>query len=232
MNQAPLKTNTQTKPALYFLDAHHCFAIECLIALFLFFALQNQIPFAARIVASWDGFALTGLLLTWATFFTRDPYEVRRRLRLSDTTRKFLFAIVILAAAASFSATWLLLATAKTAAPSHRTVPIVLALTTVTLSWFLVHTRFALYYANAYFCGAHNLEREHVPGGLIFPGKGSPDYLDFAYFSFVIGMTFQVSDVQISKHTLRRPATIHGLISFLFNTSILALVVNIVANLL
>ena len=102
----------------------------------------------------------------------------------------------------------------------------------IALSWMLVHTLFALRYAHFYYHDAHKVEREHVSGGLMFPGKGSPDYLDFAYFSFVIGMTCQVSDVQISSRKMRHLAMVHGLISFAFNTAILAMFVNIVASLI
>ena len=105
-----------------------------------------------------------------------------------------------------------------------------LSVAAVGLSWFLVHTLFSLRYAHAFFKDAHKQAREKVQGGLEFPGKGSPDYMDFAYFSFVVGMTCQVSDVQISSRTIRRLALVHGLISFAFNTAILAMFVNIIAG--
>lgn len=100
----------------------------------------------------------------------------------------------------------------------------------IALSWTLVHTLFSIHYARLYYIEAPLKERDAIEGGLVFPGDDSPDYLDFAYFSFVIGMTSQVSDVQISSKTMRRMATVHGLISFAFNTAILAMFVNIVAS--
>ncbi|OHE77753.1 MAG: hypothetical protein A3F67_05380 [Verrucomicrobia bacterium RIFCSPHIGHO2_12_FULL_41_10] len=206
--------------------------MESIIALLVFFGLQNRIPLSTQIIISWDSFALAGIILTWMAIFTKDPYEIKRRLRVSDTTQKFLFFIIILAAVASFLATWLLLASAKESNGIHLAAAIALAMVTVIFSWVLVHTRFALHYANMYYNDAKSLERDKVSGGLIFPGKESPDYFDFVYFSFIIGMTCQVSDVQISNKHFRRLALIHGLISFGFNTAILALVVNIVAGLL
>ena len=94
------------------------------------------------------------------------------------------------------------------------------------LSWAAVHTTFALHYAHDYYRGAK-------PGGLQFPGgdKRDPaDYWDFVYFSFVIGMTAQVSDVGITDKTIRRTVTVHGIVSFVFNTALVALMVNIAAS--
>ena len=97
---------------------------------------------------------------------------------------------------------------------------------TVALSWAAVHTGFALHYAHEYYRG-------HKPGGLQFPSGDKDehaDYWDFVYFSFVIGMTAQVSDVGITDKSIRRIVTAHGIISFVFNTALLALMVNIAAS--
>jgi len=101
-----------------------------------------------------------------------------------------------------------------------------LAIVTIVLSWAAVHTTFALHYAHEYYRGAK-------PGGLQFPSGDqheSADYWDFVYFSFVIGMTAQVSDVGITDKTIRRTATVHGIISFIYNTALVALMVNIAAS--
>jgi uncharacterized membrane protein len=108
---------------------------------------------------------------------------------------------------------------------------VALSVMSVLFSWFLVHTLFALRYAHLYFLDARETTRAKVRGGLDFPGNESPAYIDFAYFSFVIGMTCQVSDVQVSSSSMRRLTLVHGLISFCFNTAILAMFVNIVASL-
>ena len=97
---------------------------------------------------------------------------------------------------------------------------------TIALSWALVHTAFSLHYAHDYYRGTK-------PGGLQFPSGDAhdeADYWDFVYFSFVIGMTAQVSDVGITDKIIRRTATVHGIISFVFNTALLALMVNIAAS--
>jgi len=108
---------------------------------------------------------------------------------------------------------------------------IALAFATVISSWFLVHTVFALHYAHIYYGDDPTRPGSNI-GGLEFPDERTPDYLDFAYFSFVVGMTCQVSDVQVTGRRLRRWTLVHGLLSFGFNTILLALSINVVSGLL
>ena len=107
---------------------------------------------------------------------------------------------------------------------------VALVAATLVLSWLMTHTAFTFRYAHEYY--SKSAGRDEVDGGLDFPSEKRPDYLDFFYFSLVLGMTFQVSDVQITARKFRRMATLHGLLGFLFNTVILALTVNIAAGLL
>jgi uncharacterized membrane protein len=95
----------------------------------------------------------------------------------------------------------------------------------------LVHTLFAVHYAHGYYGDAPRDGRGGIAGGLAFPGGAEPDYWDFLYFSFVIGMTSQVSDVQTTSPWMRRLCLAHGIVSFFFNTVILALTVNSAAGL-
>jgi uncharacterized membrane protein len=220
------------KRSIIILDAHHRFAVACIAALLTYLSLPHGLGLFVRIVGAWDGFGSMTLLLVWPVLAAKDPYEVRRNVRLQDASRTFLFVAVISAAVASLGAVGLLLGSTKTLSTSHLAGHIVLVAATVAISWTLVHTLFATRYAHAYYRGAAELDRDHVAGGLIFPEEKDPDYLDFAYFAFVIGMTCQVSDVQISSRSIRRLALLHGLISFAFNTAILAIVINIVAGLL
>jgi uncharacterized membrane protein len=97
---------------------------------------------------------------------------------------------------------------------------VALAVGTVLLSWAFTHTIFALHYAYAFYREGQRAK------GLKFPDDDKPDYWDFVYFSFVIGMTFQVSDVQVTNKGIRRLVTAHGVVSFLFNTTVIALTVN------
>lgn len=102
---------------------------------------------------------------------------------------------------------------------------IVVAGTTIVLAWLFMNVMFAVHYAHGFYGDYDSQHR-----GLEFPGRGQPDYWDFAYFSIVIGMTFQVSDVQITSRVLRRIALIHSVIAFFFNMFIIAVTVNIVAG--
>lgn len=215
----------------YMLDAHHRFITACIVAVVIFFGIYGRLTIPTQLVLTWDAFALTMLALAWTVICTKDPYEARRNARLQDASSTFLFVLVISAATASLFAVGLLLAIAKKLSHTELAAYIVLALTAVFFSWMLVHTIFTLRYAHIYFHDARKVERENIAGDIIFPGKHSPDYLDFAYFSFVIGMTCQVSDVEIAAPKVRRLALVHGLISFAFNTAILAIFVNIIAGL-
>jgi len=223
--------NASPRSSRYSLDAHHRLFVGCFIATLTFLGLHGRVTFPTQLVVAWDLFVLTILALAWIVISTRDPYEARRNARLQDASATFLFVLVIFAATASLLAVALLLGSAKSLSPTGLAGHIALSVTAVVLSWMLVHTLFALRYAHLYFRDAREVERHAVSGGLIFPGKESPNYSDFAYFSFVIGMTCQVSDVQVASSKMRRLALVHGLISFAFNTAILAMFVNIIAGL-
>ncbi len=140
------------------------------------------------------------------------------------------FWITLAAVLASLAAVLGEYAAMKDANATGRGLRIGLVAATLLLSWLVTHTFFALRYAHEYYGttgGSTTIDR-----GLDFPGEHDPDYWDFFYFALVLGMTFQVSDVQISSRKLRRLAAAHGLLSFLFNTVIVALSVNIGASLL
>jgi len=235
VSEAPgtiMKSPAKPKLPRYALDVHHRVFVGCVIAVAAFLALHGRVNFPTQLVIAWNAFTLTMVTLAWIVICTRDPYEVRRDARLQDSSATFLFVLVISAATASLLAVGFLLGSAKNLSHTGLASHISLAVSAVILSWLLVHTIFALRYAHFYFWDARKVDRHAVSGGLIFPGKGAPNYFDFAYFSFVIGMTCQVSDVQISSSQMRRLAFVHGLISFAFNTAIIAMFVNIVAGLL
>ena len=217
--------------AYYALDAHHRASIGCLVALAAAILLHGHVRTPLLLVLTWEVFALTSMIMAWFIIYTKDPYEARRNARLQDASATFLFVLVICAATASLLAVGLVLHDVKDLGSSIMLAHVIASAGAILISWTFVHTIFALRYAHLYFANAHERERHETAGGLIFPGKDIPCYPDFAYFSFIIGMTCQVSDVQISSSEIRRLALVHGLISFLFNTAILAMFVNIVAGL-
>jgi uncharacterized membrane protein len=213
-------------------DAHHRFLISCGVALLVLAGLHGHAAVATQLVVTWIAFAGTTIGLILGVMLARDPYEVRRNASQQDGSRTFLFIAVVTAATISVFAVFILLGSAKDL-PAHRfALHVTLSVGAIVLSWVLVHLLFAIRYAHYYYFDAHTVEREKIDGGLIFPDDKNPDYQDFAYFSFVVGMTCQVSDVQISAKEMRRLALVHGLISFVFNTAILATFVNIIAGLL
>ena len=136
------------------------------------------------------------------------------------------------AACAALFAVGFLIRAHKAQAGGHFAVHLLLTLLTVVTSWTLLHTLFGLRYAHTFYGDSQQSGVHEHAGGLIFPGNRPPDYFDFAYFSFVVGMTSQVSDVQITSRRMRRLTLVHSVLSFGFNTIILALLINTVSGLL
>ncbi|AMR27965.1 hypothetical protein A0257_13270 [Hymenobacter psoromatis] len=183
-----------------------------------------------RLIIGWDAFTTTSLTLIWIGMNTADANRIRVIAAKEDLSRLLSFVFVLVAAAASLLAVVLLLSTTHDLSPAMLTRHIALSGVAVAGSWLLVHTVFTLRYAHMYYDAGPD---GNDVGGLDFPGKvAEPDYLDMAYFSFVVGMTAQTADVSISGRNIRRLALLHGLISFVFNTALVALVINGVAGIL
>jgi len=149
-----------------------------------------------------------------------------------DLSRFLIFIFVVIAACAALFAVGFLISVNKGQTGGHFTLHVLLALLTVIFSWLLVHTVFGLRYAHAFYGDSGEPGVNRHAAGLIFPGDRPPDYFDFAYFSFVVGMTCQVSDVQIASRGMRRLTLAHSILSFGYNTVILALLINTVSGLL
>lgn len=192
-----------------------------LIGIVAFFLLPGSLRLVTRLLISWDVFVALYLLLVYIMVWRSGLSHIKRNAVLQDDGR---FLILMMTALGAFAS---LAAIVSELGEAHRTTPeLVFATLTIALSWAAVHTAFALHYAHDYYRGAK-------PGGLQFPSGDQhdhADYWDFVYFSFVIGMTAQVSDVGITDKTIRRTATAHGIISFGFNTALVALMVNIAAS--
>jgi uncharacterized membrane protein len=189
-----------------------------------FACLRVALPqglFSTRVLVAWDAGVLVYLLLAFWIIARFDLALVRRRAALQDEGGMAILVLTVGAAVASLGAIVAELAGTR---GQSRGPYFALAVITILLSWTLIHVIFALHYAHEYY-------DEHEGGGLQFPQDDHPDYWDFVYFAFVIGMTFQVSDVQVTSKLLRRTVVAHGLVSFLFNVAILALVVNLGAGL-
>jgi uncharacterized membrane protein len=161
--------------------------------------------------------------------------DVQTRMReahLQDSSRAVIAVCIVLAAGVGLCASGVLLGSAKGLSGAQAGRHVALAGLTVVASWMLVHTVLALHYAHLSFRIAEQSSATPPDLGLVFPNEPEPDFLDFAYFSFVIGATGQVSDVQITGRGIRRLALLHGMLSFGFNTVVLALTINLASSLL
>jgi uncharacterized membrane protein len=181
-----------------------------------------------RLIVGWDGGLALYLCLAYATMSTCTIEYIRKRAAEEDEGEFFILLLSAAATMASLVAIVIELGGLKQAMPADAVAHTLLAMATILLSWAFVHTIFTLHYAHEYY----GERRDGVIGGLEFPGDKSPDYWDFLYFSMVIAMTSQVSDVNITSKVIRRLATVHGVLSFFFNLTVLALTVNMISNLI
>ncbi len=186
-------------------------------------------PAQTRAIAGWDVGALAFLVLALHLFVTRAPAQMAAEAEAQEEGQWTIFWVMLLGTIFSFAALSGEFSGLKDLPRVERGLHVALVAATLILSWLLAHMVFAFRYAHEWY-DLDALGR--TKGGLQFPSDDQPDYFDFLYFSVVIGMTFQVSDVQITARRLRRLALLHGLLSFLFNTVIVALTVNIAAGLL
>ena len=191
------------------------------VGVVVFFLLPAPLRAVTRALIGWDVFVGVYLVLVYTMVVRSGLSHIKHNAALQDDGRFLILLVASLGAFASIAAI------VSELGASHHSVPeLVLATITITMSWAAVHTTFALHYAHEFYRGAK-------PGGLQFPSgdkQDHADYWDFVYFSFVIGMTAQVSDVGITDKTIRRTATVHGIISFVYNTALVALMVNIAAS--
>lgn len=212
------------------LDAHHRLIFSLVMALICYAIPFRHLSRTHHLFLSWDVFTLCVLGLAGMRILTAQPRDVLHAASLQHSSRTWIFLFVLASACASLAAVFLLLPPARSLSTTGATGHIALALATVLLSWALIHTIFTLHYAYLYYC-RHPETGSAVPA-LIFPGGTmDPDYNDFAYFSFVIGMTSQVTDVGIGSKEVRRWVLLHSIISFAFNTAVLALGINIASGL-
>jgi uncharacterized membrane protein len=180
---------------------------------------------ASRLLVGWDIGVGLYLGLAFHLVAVSDVHRIRRRAAREDEGQLSILILTVAAALASLGAIFAELGSAP-GGGGRQPIHLVLASITIVLSWALIHTIFALHYAHEFY------DESTGPGrGMAFPGgEKEPDYWDFVYFSFVIGMTSQVSDVGVTSKHIRRIVAAHGVVSFLFNAALLALTVNIAAS--
>jgi uncharacterized membrane protein len=215
-----------------FVQLHNKLLIAAAIGIIIVLALPDSFKTPAYILVGWDAAIVTYLMLAYSMMWRAEVEHIRQRAAEEDEGAGFILLLSIASTAASFVAIAFALGGIKSGdgavMPGGVAAHVVLAVTTILLSWTFVHTIFTFHYAHEFY----STRRDGVIGGLEFPHDTKPDYRDFLYFSLVIGMTSQTSDVNICSKVLRRMAAVHGVLSFFFNLTVLALTVNMLSNLI
>jgi len=196
--------------------------LAMLVGLFVFLLLPSEWKPINRILIGWDIGVLIYLVLALQLTMSTDTHHIRSTCHLYDEGRVAIPVLTVIAALASIAAIFFQLGSAPV---HHRVLNLEFAMGTILLSWTFIQVMFAFHYAREFYA-----EHRGAAGGLGFPGKESPDYWDFLYFAFVIGMTYQVSDVTVRSKLMRKTVLAHGLLSFIFNVTLLALAINLAAS--
>lgn len=217
------------------LRRHPRLLVSAVLAVMVYLVLPAAIGESTRLLASFDLAAVGFLGAVWLMMARASPAVMRRRARTEDEGRHVVLSLSAAVAVAILLSIAFELHGIRGQPPAAADAHVALAAATILLAWFFMNTMFALHYAHFYYTDAEGPtdgRPDAEAGGLAFPGGKAPDYWDFLYFSFVIGMTFQVSDVPIEGHRLRRTALAHGVLAFFFNVVVLALAINIIAGLI
>jgi len=203
---------------------HRALIAICAFILVYIFSPIKSLPLLS-LVLCWFGFCVSYITVSWYTFYTMPIEAIAKKAQQEDGSRLFVSLFIILVTVSCFISVLMIIISSKEKQLSDSFI-IVICMLAILASWSLVHTIYTFHYARLYY------ENGSKGNGLEFPGDDKPDYLDFAYFSFVMGCTFQVSDVGISSKKIRRVALFHGLLSFALNTFVVALTINIISGLI
>jgi uncharacterized membrane protein len=218
------KRERQPKPMRRFLQLHYKLLVCLMAGVLAALLLPAAWTTAMRLLVGWDIAIVFYLTIIYFRVAPCGVEKIRQRAAVQDEGAVAILLLTMIAAFASLAALVVLLGDKTQTA--HEALRLSVAISTIVLSWMFMHTIFTLHYAHEYY--GDRADAQH--GGLLFPGRQRPDYWDFLYFSLVIAMTSQVSDVAISSKIIRRVATMHGVLSFFFNLGILALTINMLAS--
>jgi uncharacterized membrane protein len=215
-------------PWIVRLSAPRRLAVVVALGATAFAVLPSLASLSNRLLVSWDVGAFAYLALAWMTIARADSTMTRIRAQLYDQSGYIIFLLVVTAACASIVAIGFVLGEFKLLAFWPRMGHLALSVAALILSWLLIQTLFAFHYARGYY--SQDGDARDPPRGLCFPGNDAPDYFDFTYYSFVVGMTSQVSDVTVTARHMRRMTLVHGVLSFVFNIAIFAMSINIISG--
>lgn len=208
--------------------------ISLIVAIIIFIISRNSVSGIISYMFTWISFAICYLGFSWFIILSYHPTEVKAIANKEDWGGTIIFLFVLLSAFVGLFAIIFLLKSIPDESKRGISLHILLSIVSVFCSWTLIHTLFTLKYAHKYYGTGNEQDddNDEAGEGLNFPDEKEPDYLDFAYFSFVIGMTFQVSDVEITSRKIRRLSLLHGFLSFIYNTVIVALSINIISGMI
>jgi uncharacterized membrane protein len=195
--------------------------------------VPNDLRESTRNILIWDSAGLTFCVLMIGMMCDCGIDRIQARAAAQDEGRGLTLILSVLAAGLSVMAIAQELSLAKNDHEPIKALRVALAFATIAVSWFFTHLNFALHYAHEYYspetCPDQDGHTER--GGLAFPGGEAPDYWDFVHFAVIIGVASQTADISFTSKPLRRIGTIHGSLSFVFNTVVLALTINLLAGL-
>jgi uncharacterized membrane protein len=211
-----------------FVKLHAKILIAAIVGIAVILAAPFDVRLPTRLLIGWNIGVALYLATTHAIIWRCDIAQLRKRASEEDEGALAILLLSVSATLASMVAIVFELSGSREGADTGPASHALLAMTTIFLSWAFMQTIFSLHYAHEYYGEG----RDKKIGGLRFPGDSEPDYRDFLYFSLVIGMTSQVSDVAITSKVIRRMASVHGVLSFFFNLTVLALTVNMVSDLI
>lgn len=214
------------------LDSKTRLGCSIMVAMLMFLQLPNSTQFDLRILTSWISGVICFLGLVVMMMCHATPQKTRYRAQRQEAQHLAIFLLVVVTACTSIFAIALMQANNKGALTPQTDLEVALSFLAVLCSWFLTHTMFALHYATCYYRPDFANREIGYSGGLDFPGEDEPDYWDFMYYSFTLGMTAQTSDVAIPSCFLRQLTIGHGVVSFFFYMVILASSVNIASSII
>jgi len=227
-NAIPLRPKSLRRLPVRIAKLHAKLLLAAVIGIVVSLMAPSHWRMSTQLLTGWDVGLVIYLTLTHFMFRSCGIDHIRARAAEEDEGEFSILMLTIIATIASLVAIVFELGGMKQASPGDSIVQVLIAAVTILLSWGFIHTIFAVHYAHEYY----GERRDGMIGGLKFPGGEKPDYRDFMYFSLVIAMTSQVSDVMITSKVIRRVVSLHGALAFYFNLSVLALTVNMLSSLI
>ncbi len=231
---APRRALLRLPRSLRIVRGHFRLATGLAASLAVGFLLPSEIPVPTRALIAWNVGTWTYFALSARLVLNATPQSLRLDAKATDEGKVLILVLTCLAAGASIGAIGAQLGVAQRLHGIEKGLHVGLAAATIVSAWLLIHLVFAFHYAHEYY---DELEaRPGTPaalrGGLVFPETQSPDYLDFLYFSYVVGTSGQTADISVSSRAMRRTVIVHCVLAFFFNSVVLALTINLVAGLI